>query len=463
MTVVNPKSISGINSITTGSGSDNLLTIHTNDGTERVRVDSTGTTKIVTGIVTTLTATTGIVTTFVTNTAKVGGGVTISESGIEASGIGITVANINGSQISGRRNLIINGAMNIAQRGTSSTTDGYGSLDRFRHNHTGTDEAPTFSQADVASGTTPYTLGFRKSLKITNGNQTSGAGAADVIQVQQRIEAQDMATSGWNYTSTSSFITLSFWVKSSVAQNFYGYVRTADGTSQNYPFETGSLTADTWTKIVKTIPGNSNITFDNDTDVGAYVYIIPFQGTDYTGSVSLNAWANFASATRHPDMASTWYTTNDATFEITGVQLEVGPQATAFEHRTFGDELLLCQRYYRAVIGGTYTSFPLIGRKSGTDATGIVADMIIFPPMRVHGADLDGTLVSFGGYRRLSDNATANSTGTNTVKILNTAGSGYNYGSTVRFTFPTDTGSTNQQFAHISTTNRLHFQLQAEL
>ena len=68
MTVVNPKSISGINSITTGSGSDNLLTIHTNDGTERVRVDSTGATKIVTGIVTTLTATTGIVTTLTANT-----------------------------------------------------------------------------------------------------------------------------------------------------------------------------------------------------------------------------------------------------------------------------------------------------------------------------------------------------------------------------------------------------------
>ena len=72
MTVVNPKSISGINSITTGSGSDNLLTIHTNDGTERVRVDSTGTTKIVTGIVTTLTA---------TGSAKVGSGVTLSPDG----------------------------------------------------------------------------------------------------------------------------------------------------------------------------------------------------------------------------------------------------------------------------------------------------------------------------------------------------------------------------------------------
>ena len=81
MTVVNPKSISGINSITTGSGSDNLLTIHTNDGTERVRVDSTGTTKIVTGIVTTLTATTGIVTTLTTNTTKVGSGITLSSDG----------------------------------------------------------------------------------------------------------------------------------------------------------------------------------------------------------------------------------------------------------------------------------------------------------------------------------------------------------------------------------------------
>ena len=68
MTVVNPKSISGINSITTGSGSDNLLTIHTNNGTERLRIDSTGATKIVTGIVTTLTATTGIVTTLTANT-----------------------------------------------------------------------------------------------------------------------------------------------------------------------------------------------------------------------------------------------------------------------------------------------------------------------------------------------------------------------------------------------------------
>ena len=94
MTVVNPKSISGINSITTGSGSDDILTIHNNNGTERLRIDSTGTTKITTGIVTTLTATTGIVTTLTTNTltanstAKVGSGVTLSPDGdIFATGV----------------------------------------------------------------------------------------------------------------------------------------------------------------------------------------------------------------------------------------------------------------------------------------------------------------------------------------------------------------------------------------
>ena len=119
-------------------------------------------------------------------------------------------------------NLIINGAMQVAQRGTSSTSSGMQTVDRFFSYHNGTDEASTQAQVDVASGTTPYTLGFRKAYKTTNGNQTSGAGATDYIWIQTKLEAQDIANSGWNYTSTSSFVTLSFWVKSSVAQDFKG-------------------------------------------------------------------------------------------------------------------------------------------------------------------------------------------------------------------------------------------------
>ena len=247
------------------------------------------------------------------------------------------------------KNIIINGAMNVAQRGTSSTANGYGSVDRFRILYNGTDEAPTHAQVGVASGTTPYTSGFRKAYKITNGNQTGGAGGADYIIVRTILEAQDIANSGWNYTSSSSNITLSFWVKSSVAQNFYGNLVSYDGTPQNYAFETGSLTADTWTKITKTIPGNSNLTFDNNTEAGVRLNILPFFGASYTGSVTLNQWAAYSGSAQTPANTSTWYTTNDATFEITGVQLEVGSVATDFEHKSFAEELALCQRYFQSI------------------------------------------------------------------------------------------------------------------
>ena len=272
-------------------------------------------------------------------------------------GVGASVAALNINNTDGtctanitnkpNRNLIINGAMQVAQRGTSTTTSGGFCVDRFQCFHGGTDEAPTFAQADVASGTTPYTLGFRKSLKVTNGNQTSGAGASDYVWFQNKYEAQDIANSGWNYTSSSSFITLSFWVKSSVAQNFYGYYETLDSPEYIYPFETGSLTADTWTKVTKVIPGNSNLVFNNDNGVGLNINLLPFFGTDFTDSgVSLNTWKAYASSARTPDYASTWYTTNDATFEFTGVQLEVGSFSSDFEFKSYGQELALCQRYY---------------------------------------------------------------------------------------------------------------------
>ena len=320
---------------------NNTLTLP-NDGTI-ISKDANGAVGVTSVHTTNITAT-GIAT---ITTAKIGAGVTISESGIEASGIGITCASINGAQIGGRRNLIINGAMNVAQRGTSSTSTGYNTVDRFKGEFSGTDESPTFAQVDVSSGTTPYSLGFRKAYKVTNGNQTSGAGAADYVGVEQRIEAQNIATSGWNYTSPSSFVTFSFWVKSSVAQNFYGYLFTEDGAERLYSFETGSLTADTWTKITKTIPGNSIVQVNNDNGFGLQIQIWPFLGTNYTASGStLNQWKVWDGAARFPDMTTTWYTTNDATWETTGWQLEVGSQATPFEHRSFGEELALCQRYF---------------------------------------------------------------------------------------------------------------------
>ena len=251
----------------------------------------------------------------------------------------------------GRRNLIINGAMNVAQRGTTSTSDGFRTVDRFRNSNGGLDEGVTQEHhALTSSDTGVWELGFRHSYKQTNGNQSSGAGADDRVTIQYPIEGQDMTTSGWNYTSPSSDVTLSFWCKSSVAQNFYARLQSYGGTQQSYVMETGSLTANTWTKITKTIQGGAAIAFDNNTNIGLLLEIVMFRGTNKTGTRALNIWEQYNTNIRVPDMTSTWYTTNDATFEVTGVQLEVGDTATDFEHRSFGEELAACQRYYELLM-----------------------------------------------------------------------------------------------------------------
>ena len=346
------------------------------------------------------------VTSIKSSNVNVGAAVTITESGIEASGIGITCANINGTQIGGRRNLVINGAMTVAQRGTSSTSNGYQTVDRYNMNSSGHDEAPTQSQADVSSGTSPYAEGFRKSLKITNGNQTSGAGAADRLRILYIIEAQDMANSGWNYTDSNSKVTLSFWIKSSVAQNFYFRATTSDGTSQNFPMETGALTANTWTKITKTIPGNSNLQFDNNNGIGFYLIFALMRGTDNTDSgVALNTWAATSSGvTLYPDFTTTWWTTNDATWEMTGLQLEVGSQATPFEHRSFGEELALCQRYFCRFQPATgFINYGVGGAYTNTQAVAQIhfpVSMRAYPTFSYNGAlntfyDIVGSFSSF--------------------------------------------------------------------
>ena len=285
-----------------------------------------------------------------TGTAVVGGGVTISESGIEASGIGITVANINGAAIGGRRNMIINGDMRIAQRGTSSTSAGYYTVDRFKNGFGGTDEAVTQEQIALSSSSTgPWEEGFKYSYRLQNGNQTGGAGTSDYVEIQYKIEAQDMRDSGWLYTSPTSFMTLSFWVMSDISQNYYGFVYSADGTAQRFIFETGTLTANVWKKVVVKIPGNSNIQFDDNVNEGLIIKWVPFYGTDLTNNsgTTLGAWANYNGAARTPDYTTSWYINNDARFSLTGVQLELGEQATPFEHRTKTETLQACKRYYQ--------------------------------------------------------------------------------------------------------------------
>ena len=250
----------------------------------------------------------------------------------------------------GRKNLIINGSMQVAQRGTSDTsTDYFSTVDRWNFTANGQEENLTRAQESLSSSDTgPYEKGFRNAWKITNGNQTGGADTGGYVIPQYAIEAQDLANSGWDYKSASSYITLSFWVKSSVAQTFYGFLRTIAGTDQAWSFNY-TLSANTWTKVTKTIPGlsNGNIDINDDNTNGMSIFLPIFLGTDRTDSSNVEeTWAAYNGSNRTKPSISGWYTTNDATWHLTGVQLEVGSEATEFEHRSIGEEIELCRRYY---------------------------------------------------------------------------------------------------------------------
>ena len=131
-----------------------------------------------------------------------------SIKGVGASTAAITVNNTDGTctaNLTNRTNkrLTINGAMTIAQRSTSSTSEGY-CVDRMNITFSGHDEAPTHSQVDVAAGQTPYTLGFRKAFRVTNANQGT-AGSDDTVVILYRIEAQDLANVHWSQRNLMSF------------------------------------------------------------------------------------------------------------------------------------------------------------------------------------------------------------------------------------------------------------------
>lgn len=242
------------------------------------------------------------------------------------------------------RNLVINGAMNVAQRGTSSTSSGLNTIDRFAAQWA--QGAVTQSQEDLTTGS-PFDSGFSHFFRLKN--TTASTAAAAYREITYKFEGQDIGNSGWTYKSSSSYITLSFWARASVSQNYYAFVesRVSGNRIYSFPF---TLAADTWTYVTETIPGDSSMSVGNDASLGFIVDFVPFYGTTYTDSSNSDrTWRDRSGAGDYMlDMTNTWANTTNATFDITGVQLEVGEKATPFEHRSFGYDLARCQRYFYA-------------------------------------------------------------------------------------------------------------------
>ncbi len=261
-------------------------------------------------------------------------------------------------------NLIINGDMAIAQRGTSSTVSGIKTVDRWNSVWNG--GGITTTQVALTSGGA-YDEGHRHALKmaVTSTHSANNRYA----QIRYIPEAKDIRNFGWQYTSGSSYITVSFWVKSSLAGTYFFSMYGPDSaTAQIYstPF---TLSADTWTKVTKTIPGGSNIVLNDDTGIGFYIDIRLDLGTDYTASdATINAWADrvASDAKTTTDFAQSWANTANATWELTGVKLEVGQSATTFEKPDYTTELKKCFRYYEKITN--VAGFSIMGNAANANA-----------------------------------------------------------------------------------------------
>ena len=281
---------------------------------------------------------------------KVGAAVTISESGIEASGIGITCANINGGQIGGRRNIIINGAMQVWQRATSTTdiggSNGYFACDRYRSSNNGAARYTMSRSTDTPNG-----FGYSMKIDVTTANASPSA--ANYVFIQHRIEGQDVQGFAKGSSEAKTFA-LSFHVKSPKTGTHIMQLEDVGNTrsvSKSYTVNA----ANTWEKKTILFPADTTgaITADSENRLQLYIWLMA--GSTYNAGSLATTWGTTVAATRGYGQVNVFDSTSND-FYITGIQLEVGSQATAFEHRSFSEELSLCQRYYYRVglSGGNY-------------------------------------------------------------------------------------------------------------
>jgi hypothetical protein len=248
------------------------------------------------------------------------------------------------------KNRIINGAMVVAQRGTSAiTTDGY-PVDRFYI------VGNTTTWSGVQSSTAP--TGFNYSISFTNGTGASPS-AAQRTYIAQAIEGYNIADLGFG-TASAKTITISFWVRSSLTGTFGASIRNDAGT-QSYPFTYTISAANTWEQKSVTIAGSTTATWESTNGRGMVIFFDLGSGSDYQGTA--NAWAsvNYFTATGATKLVAT----TGATFYITGVQLEVGSSATGFEYENYTSLLSKCYRYYYNVPAGV----TIPGRGNGSAGT----------------------------------------------------------------------------------------------
>ena len=250
----------------------------------------------------------------------------------------------------GRRNLIINGSMAVAQRTTSVSAQSFSSpfyptCDRWQLRSGGLDQAnfDVSQQNDAPRGV------CTKSIKVDVNAAESALSSGEYLWMAQTIEAQNCSDLGFGDLNASD-LTISFYVKSNVTGKYTVYLYTQDPNR----YITRTYTIDTsgqWERKILHIPGDTDgnaIVHDNGIGLKIYWYLVA--GSDYTSADS-RAWASHSSSGTAYGHEVFFAGSTSNYWQLTGVQVERGSNATEFENRSMGEELILCKRYYQSVSG----------------------------------------------------------------------------------------------------------------
>ena len=270
---------------------------------------------------------------------------------------------IGSGQAQGNKNFIINGDMKVSQRATGATAigTGYYTIDRFK-THKSNDGAFTIEQS------TDNPFGTGNSLKMAVTTADTSVAAGQFLFLSQSIEAQNLQTLLYG-TSSAKTITLSFWVKSNKTGTYVITLYKSDNTITVIPVEYTIDSANTWEKktitVTPTAGGTSLITasggaIDNNNAEGLMVIFGLAWGSTYAGGTN-NTWSSNSDNYGTSNQVN-WMDSTSNTFYLSQVQLEVGDVATPFEHRSYGDELQRCERYFQVWAANGASSYITTGR-----------------------------------------------------------------------------------------------------
>jgi hypothetical protein len=297
---------------------------------------------------------------------------TVNSAGVDIPAIGTIdgLTSINGGQVGGRRNIVYNGEMKVAQRSTSETglgaANGYHTLDRWDMAAGST--AGRFTMAQVADGP----AGFANCLKLTTTTADTSLAAAEALVLRQRFEGQDLQQLKKG-TASAEQVTVSFYVKGNAAALYVCELYDDDNArtiAQSFAVTTA------WNRIELTFAADTSGPFNDDNGASLRLDFWLHAGSNFTsGTFAVNTWADVVSANRVAvDGFTSILDSTDRTLSITGVQMELGATATAFESRSYGEELALCRRYCERYTAPTTVGLqkPIVGTYNTTTVIMVV-------------------------------------------------------------------------------------------